>query len=89
MIAAIELKEDILLYPAQGQVAILINDVLQGPAMRCLDKDVRVNEITRCQPRQNDANGALARPGHPDQNDIGSIFGHDLCSKKRRKPHLP
>src|SRR3990172_3761013 len=52
MIVAIELKKDILLYPAQGQVAIPINDVLQGTALLRLDNDVGVNEITRRQPLQ-------------------------------------
>src|SRR5512139_316782 len=60
VISEVESEKDPPLDRAQGHVTVPVDDLLQGPALLRLDKDIGINEIPPRQFGQKDAYGTLA-----------------------------
>ena len=70
MVEAVDTKEYFLFDPAQFHVAVLVDDVLQGPPLGELDENVRIDKILRYHFREDDAHGAFAGAGHADEDNV-------------------
>ena len=66
-------------------MAVCINYVLEASAFPALDENVGIDKIPGGHFCQDDADGALARAGHADQDNVGFVFYHDCLLNPYRR----
>ena len=87
MVEAVDRQDGLFFHLSQGHMTVCIDYVLEASAFSALDENVGINKIAGGHFRQDDPDGALARTGHADQDNVGFVFFHGCLLYTGRVGH--
>src|SRR6185369_14683500 len=76
-------EQDLLLDPAQSQVPLSVDNLLQRFPAGSLDEEIGIEKSAAGQFGQNNAHRAFAGAGHADQDNIGCCPHHEKITFPR------